>query len=95
MRHVIRNERVRGRLCAGALLGVVLSATAFAAEVQVTLTPSLPSGQPVGTAIAWNATADRPVGFRYEARLDGGNWRQIKVWIWLKFLPRRFPLCVK
>jgi len=61
-------------------LGITLSAAASA--MSVTVATSLPSPQPVGTMVLWNATVTDPssgtIWYRYRVRELGGNYKIIR-----------------
>jgi len=63
------------------LLVLGLDAPSATAQLGLTLVPSLPSPQGVGSTIVWSAAIDRPeaqVAYRFEAREAGRNWRLVR-----------------
>src|SRR6266545_2331647 len=63
------------------LLLLAVGASSAGAPLSVTLVPSVPSDQPVGTVVVWSASVDPPeplAAYRFEARPAGGDWRVVR-----------------
>src|ERR1035438_7438199 len=65
-----------------ALLSALVVSSALAAQVTVTLSPSIPSPQPVGTSVMWTASASGltgPLLYQFSVRPQGATtWNMVR-----------------